>query len=424
LRRDSYGGQFSGGVLPPVGMLAERYGVCTHTMRKALRLLADEGVVVRQRRRLVLSTPRPHPYATVVLLARGQLQRIGKSEEAVFLPLSSRTQEQLRALELYCARLDVHLQCVPCVYVGAGLKAGMGDSDLGRVLRRRPVVGALVWTMAIDLRSVRELVRTLSRRARRIALLDDNAESAPLSWVQSPASVRCHSVACGPGDGRVAARYLLRLGHRRCALITGWPEQAWSQNRLRGAMEAFAEAGHGSAELFAPSVLENPSRDRTTVADIRVALEGVLDRSVPRSDGWHGLLRAEPPLFDGLSSVVGRALLQRRLESVFERCAGRRDITAWLCANDAVALEALRFARSRGIRVPGEISIVGFDDCAEALYRNLTTVNFNAPALVRAMVDYVLVDKARPWWAGEGAAAGAVESFVVERGSSGSCPKA
>jgi LacI family transcriptional regulator len=50
--------------------------------------------------------------------------------------------------------------------------------------------------------------------------------------------------------------------------------------------------------------------------------------------------------------------------------------TAIFCANDQIALGALRAARERNIRVPEEISIAGFDDIPNAAESHppLTTV--------------------------------------------------
>jgi DNA-binding LacI/PurR family transcriptional regulator len=50
--------------------------------------------------------------------------------------------------------------------------------------------------------------------------------------------------------------------------------------------------------------------------------------------------------------------------------------TALLCANDMMAIGALEYCKASGIRVPGDISIVGFDDVptAQLLTPRLTTV--------------------------------------------------
>ena len=56
--------------------------------------------------------------------------------------------------------------------------------------------------------------------------------------------------------------------------------------------------------------------------------------------------------------------------------ADRREVTAVFAANDSMALGLLKAVHERGMRVPGDISVVGFDDVPEAAYfwPALTTV--------------------------------------------------
>ena len=57
--------------------------------------------------------------------------------------------------------------------------------------------------------------------------------------------------------------------------------------------------------------------------------------------------------------------------------------------DDSTALCALKYLRSRGIRVPQDIAVIGFDDILLGLGAGLTTYNFNISAVVRAMLDHV-----------------------------------
>lgn len=59
-----------------------------------------------------------------------------------------------------------------------------------------------------------------------------------------------------------------------------------------------------------------------------------------------------------------------------QRIAARDDVTAVFCANDQMALGLLRSLSEAGRSVPGDISVVGFDDIPEAAYLipPLTTV--------------------------------------------------
>ncbi len=110
---------------------------------------------------------------------------------------------------------------------------------------------------------------------------------------------------------RAATDHLLGLGHRRIAIITG--ESGWfaSEERINGYHAALATAGVLPApELMMPGHFE---------------IEG-------GANAAHALLSlAEPP-------------------------------TAIFASNDNMAVGALRVARERGLRVPEDLSIVGFDD--------------------------------------------------------------
>jgi len=49
-------------------------------------------------------------------------------------------------------------------------------------------------------------------------------------------------------------------------------------------------------------------------------------------------------------------------------------ITALMCTADVLALSAMDHLRSRGIYVPGQMTVTGFDGVPDALARGLTTV--------------------------------------------------
>ena len=69
--------------------------------------------------------------------------------------------------------------------------------------------------------------------------------------------------------------------------------------------------------------------------------------------------------------------------------AGRRDVTAVFCANDQMALGLLRALSEAGLSVPGDISVVGFDDIPEAAYLipPLTTVRQDFTAVGQRAIE-------------------------------------
>jgi LacI family transcriptional regulator len=138
-------------------------------------------------------------------------------------------------------------------------------------------------------------------------------------------SVRIDNVAAS----REAADHLLGLGHRRIAFLGGPATSTTVQDRAHGYREALRVAGIP------------PSKE--------VARYG----EFTEESGY----------------VMTRELLGR---NVGEDPAP----TALLCANDRIALGAYAAAADAGCTVPGEVSVVGFDDTPIARYvrPTLTTV--------------------------------------------------
>lgn len=124
---------------------------------------------------------------------------------------------------------------------------------------------------------------------------------------------RCSVAVDDVEGGRMAAEHLLAQGHRELAYLGGPFDVRQVRDRLAGAREAVG----GNATL---SVIETPS---LTVEAGRVAAQRLLDLGASRP-------------------------------------------TAVFCANDLLALGVLQEVVGRGIRVPDELAIVGYDDIVYA----------------------------------------------------------
>lgn len=123
------------------------------------------------------------------------------------------------------------------------------------------------------------------------------------------------------GNARLATEYLAGLGHRRIALIAGNPEYSLSGWRVDGWREAMEEAGLPCDDLLKPGDFTYDS-------------------------GEH----------------AARELLTQNPRP-----------TAIIASSDQMALATLDVAREMGIAVPGELSVVSFD--------NTPVTNFTQPKL-------------------------------------------
>jgi LacI family transcriptional regulator len=141
--------------------------------------------------------------------------------------------------------------------------------------------------------------------------------------------------------GYRATKHLLDRGHRRIATIVGpatWPSAA---ARLQGYRDALQEAG--------------------------------ADELVEYADGWG--------LEDGLAAAS--RLLERNV-----------DFTALFAQSDLIALGAMRRLRETGLRIPADVSIVGYDDLPVADYVEPALTTVHQPMLeVGAVAAGLLLDQ-------------------------------
>jgi DNA-binding LacI/PurR family transcriptional regulator len=110
-----------------------------------------------------------------------------------------------------------------------------------------------------------------------------------------------------------------------------------------------------------------------------------------RVGGWRQALREagapQPAVLAGDWSAASGYELGRQL-------AGEPDLTAIFCGNDTMALGALRALTERGLRIPQDVSVVGFDDVPDASYYMppLSTVRQDFGEVGRQALN-VLVDR-------------------------------
>jgi LacI family transcriptional regulator len=190
------------------------------------------------------------------------------------------------------------------------------------------------------------VVRTRQNDAR-IALLQASgfpfvaygrtADEAAFPWVDTDGET-------GVGE---AVKHLVALGHRRIGYVRGPEELMFSALRWRGFRRAMEE--------------------------YQLAVEP-------------GLI-----VFGDLTQGGGRAMAGQLLDL-------QQPPTALILGNDLMALGAITAAQTRGLEVGRDVSIVGFDDIAQAEHAHpaLTTLNqpiYQIATLVTTMLIQILEDK-------------------------------
>jgi LacI family transcriptional regulator len=164
----------------------------------------------------------------------------------------------------------------------------------------------------------------------------------PVVLLNRPRSASNFSTVTADNDegGFLAGEYLMKLGHRRIAYLSGPPDHGNMRDRGRGLIRALA----ADAEANHPVILRGPHNFR-----------GGYD--------------------------MGNLVLTRL-----------PDITAIFAANDIVAFGVIRAILEAGLSVPGDISVIGFDNVEVSLISHppLTTVHQPKYEMGRAAVDMIV----------------------------------
>lgn len=183
-----------------------------------------------------------------------------------------------------------------------------------RLLEEQGVRGILVTPIGARL----DRLTRIHARGTPVVLLDHPRDGLGL----------CAATVDNVAGGELAARHLLELGHRNIAFVRSATAVRTISDRTRGIRRALRKAGL------------DPVR---SLAEIRVG-QGTVET---------------------VATQAAEALLA---------LAPRP--TGVICFNDATALAMLRGLRLRGVRVPDELSVVGYDDVSFAaeLSPALTTV--------------------------------------------------
>jgi len=187
-----------------------------------------------------------------------------------------------------------------------------GERPAGLALRQGMVDGIILTTATAQ----SALAREAADSGAPVVLVNRTVDGVPCEQVYSD----------NLGGGRQIARYLARCGRKRIALIGGPDDASTIRDRERGFRQALGREG-----------VELPARYAQRVT------------TFSHASGRDAVLRllelAQPP------------------DAVF-------------CANDVIALGAMDGARSRGMRIPEDLWVVGYDDIEMAGWGayDLTTV--------------------------------------------------
>lgn len=178
-----------------------------------------------------------------------------------------------------------------------------------------------------------DVVSAYMKKGMKFVLLDQKLSNADCSGI---------NFDCREG-GRLATEYLLKQGHKAIAFAT-LPMKRWTRAEMyRGYQRALK------------------------AADIPCSRKLLYER-----------MPEDVPLYSNLDLEAGRGIAEEFLKN---RCPA----TAIVCINDMMAIGVIRTLTQNGVRVPEDVSVIGFDDIpfANIFMPALTTVHCSSVEMGR-----------------------------------------
>jgi LacI family transcriptional regulator len=202
-------------------------------------------------------------------------------------------------------------------------------NELVSLYKSRKVDGILLIPPMCDTHSLTQALEDQQLHFARLQPGDPTASNTPFTGIDERAAAR------------ELVRYLVECGHEKIAIISGHPSHGAAYLRLQGYQDAMNEAGLAQ----------------------------------PKSYVQHGS-------FDFESGKLGCEQL----------LSLDQPPTAVFACNDSMAAGAMQHAMLKGLTLPDELSVVGFDDSptAERLWPALTTVRLPAQEMAQRCADSLI----------------------------------
>lgn len=368
--------------LPTPKDLAKQYGAHPTTVRKAYALLESQRSIERVGRiRRIASVHESLRTSSSRLLCVGAAAADGTLRMS-----SDREWDFWREIQQEAILSGLQPQLVPW--------------DGGLLSLDGPCLGAIVsnWHMSDCEPVLDELLR--ARIPTAVWTATDDA--FPGKRYQEVRGIWFHNLAHGRDAGKAMGGFASTLRQRRIAWISPFHGSVWSRNRLEGLRSALGDG----CEVF------EATRDWVSEWDVQVDVAWSPDtlRRVDM-DGIDGIDDPDEirrPLVETLTRERCLEAFAPRLEAALEAGA-----TLWIAGSDLIARWCLRWLRSRGVAVPGDLLLASFDDTRDATRLDLSSLRFDVHAMARAMIRPVLSSRRRH------PAVTRYSGFVVERGSTG-----
>jgi len=344
--------------MPSVKHLAAFYGVNYRTLRKSLDELQRRGLLVRKRRRLFVAGNKSRSSLTLLCVLDDSFY-----QNAWMGFYGVRTLSFFQNLENLCAERNI----------------GVVRMFASEWEERRPAlgdaVGVVLWISPGQNGIFHRTLPFLKGYTKPVLAVDWMGDFAPaeIAFMRNLFIFRHGDLAAG----LLAGRFLLRRGHRSVAAFS-FANEFWSRRRIDGVIEAFKS-------------VSRENQVHPFMLDARLALAGREAFRDAESARWTSrldsikravrkVIRRETfaaqmdwMLYESLQHIWRSEFIEPVFSDALKNCGA----TAWvLDADTAACHNALPFLYSRGIKVPRQVSVIGFENTVLSFAHDLTSVDF------------------------------------------------
>ncbi len=422
IERDVFEGTFTAGEpMPSLRDLQKIYSVSYKPLRKAIEAIAAEGVVVPFKKTYMV----PH-----LRRAHGTLVFICSPDASSRLffggyPMT----EFLYALHREGGKSMINISVQT---YDPTRRRTLFTHQLQAIQERHSVLGYIVWTGMLPDRKLEQVLQSLKEvrkpdpqhagLEKPVAVIDTTWETATTQNLHRQSdsagwAFRVFTVA-GLAAGRQVGQHLLKAGHRKVAFLSYCHKELWSQYRYRGLVQAFQGAGFGDGvHKFVIEEIDDRLNAMTVPSDIEEYLQraknflAVSEEATHRYYADYALEQMQASIWNFIHQLKIAKLVEPLLASALEEPG----ITAWVAVNDRMALLARDHLTNKGVRIPKDMSVVGFDDSKAATDNDITSYSFAFAEIARKVLVSLL--SPRRLYAGRDSDFTECDGLLIERGS-------
>lgn len=389
LYKDIVTGRFAGNErLPSCKELQRIYNVSFATLKKSLNLLIEQQIIEqRTNGYFIPSLTGNTGHSRIVVISCGWAD--GK------IWVDYQDKNYFRALESECIRLNIQLDVVVYYRNKDQLRFVHNVSSKDYDLSDRSILGYIFIVANLD-STPEEVLEKLTRLKRNVAVLDVVGGWKIPRCAQDVRNIQFFTATASVVPAKRVAQYLLGKGHKQIAFFSPFHRALWSQRRLETITEMFNLAGITSGVTafvynnyaFQWDYLRNHSHQED--------LRSLIEQYNEWKKGAHGthLKRLGNIGYSIVKYMTewncASGEIYEKMKPLFNKALEKREITAWVMANDFTATIAIDYLRERKINVPEDISIISFDNTLDAMEYQLTSYDFNNQGLVSIIMRFIL----------------------------------